>query len=268
MRPVADYHNHTFLCGHASGEPYQYVDQALALKLEEIGFSDHAPLVSHEDSRITMSYDQLPLYHRMLEDLKEQYKHADINIKIGIEADFIPGFEDKTRAILESYPYDYVIGSVHFIRDFPFDNPKHKDRLKTEDINQVYRDYNVLLRESANTGLFDIIGHIDLVKKFGDKPTEDLRSDFQKTAEVFFANDVTIEINSSGLRKPVQEIYPALDILKIYCQAGVRITFGSDAHAPGEVGYAFDQAAFLAKKAGYKEYACFKKRKIFKVIEL
>jgi len=268
MNPIVDYHNHTFLCGHAIGEPFEYVDAALKLGLKEIGFSDHAPLVSHEDPTVTMSFEQLPRYHQMLEELKERYAEADIMIKVGIEADFIPGYEEKTRAILEGYPYDFVIGSVHFIGDFPFDDPKHKDRLKTDNINQVFLDYNALLRQSAKSGLFDIMAHIDLVKKFGDRPTQDLSKDIKETAKVFKEAGVVIEINSSGLRKPVQEIYPSLSVLKIFAETEVPITFGSDAHTPGEVGADFDKSMELAKQAGYREYVSFDKRQISKRIAI
>ncbi|MDD3375524.1 MAG: histidinol-phosphatase HisJ family protein [Candidatus Omnitrophica bacterium] len=262
MKPIIDYHNHTILCGHAIGEPFEYVDQALSLGLKEIGFSDHAPLVCHDDPTVTMSFEQLPRYHGMIEDVQKKYEDKDIKIRLGIEADFVVGFEEKTKAILDGYAYDYVIGSVHFIGDFAFDNPTQKERLKTNNINKVYLDYHQLLRQSAESGLFDIMAHVDLVKKFGDRPTEDLTDDLRVTAEVFKKTGVVIEINSSGLRKPVGEIYPSLPNLKIYCEAGVPITFGSDSHAPNEVGSGFEQAFDLARAAGYSEYVLFEKRQI------
>lgn len=268
MEPRADYHMHTFLCGHASGKPFEYADRALKLGLSEIGFSDHAPLVSHDDPSITMSFDELPHYHEMLETLKTQYAKKNLKIKIGIEADFIPGYEEKTKAILDAYPYDYVLGSVHFIGNFAFDNPKQKDRLQTSNIDKVYLDYHALLRESAACGLFDVMSHVDLVKKFGDRPTKDLSAEIEKTAQVFKNSGVVIEINSSGLRKPVREIYPSLSDLKIYCAAGVLITFGSDAHAPEEVGSGFKEAFELAKNAGYKEYVLFDQRKIVERVKI
>src|SRR3989338_9602404 len=113
MLPKVDYHMHTPLCGHGVGEPGEYVEQALKVGLSEIGFSDHAPLVSHEDARYTMTRDQLPLYHGMIEGVQKKFKN--FTIKLGLEADYIPGFEDATRKILEGYPYDFVIGSIHFI---------------------------------------------------------------------------------------------------------------------------------------------------------
>lgn len=268
MKPIADYHMHTFLCGHAIGEPAAYADHALALGLKEIGFSDHAPLVSHEDPSITMSFEQLPRYHTMLEALRDQYARKNLKVKIAIEADYIPGFEAKTQKILDGYPYDYVLGSVHFIGDFAFDNPQEKERLKTNNIDKVYLDYHALLRKSAQSKLFDVMAHVDLVKKFGDRADMDLTLEVEKTADIFKKSNVVIEINSSGLRKPVQEIYPSLAELSIYCGAGVMITFGSDAHAPNEVGYGFSDAVQWAKKAGYREYVLFEKRQIIDTIKL
>ena len=140
--------------------------------------------------------------------------------------------------------------------------------LEADNINKVYLDYHALLRKSAQSGLFDVMAHVDLVKKFGDRPTEDLTPEIEKTAQVFKKSGVVIEINSSGLRKPVREIYPSLTDLVIYCKAGVPITFGSDAHAPNEVGYGLKDAYVLAKNAGYKEYVMFEKRQIAQRIKI
>src|SRR5689334_8369435 len=114
QQPISDYHMHTPLCGHAIGKPEEYAHQAIKVGLKEIGFSDHARLVYHIDPKITMSFDQLPLYHKMIENVRK-LNESKLTIKVGIEADFIPGFEDKTKAIFKGYDYDYVIGSVHFI---------------------------------------------------------------------------------------------------------------------------------------------------------
>ena len=252
MIPICDYHMHTPLCGHAVGEPKEYAEHAKAIGLEEIGFSDHAPLVSHEDPKITMSLKQLPLYNKMIEEVRSKY--APLRVKIALEADFIPGFEKKTKEIIQSYPYDYIIGSVHFINSWGFDDPAQRNGWKEKDINQVYHDYYALLRQSAESGLFDIMGHVDLVKKFGHRATENMLGEVKKTAKVFKKTGVTIEINTSGLRKPVKEMYPAFDCLKIYCQTGVPLTFGSDAHFPKDVGKDFDLAVMLAKSVGYREY--------------
>ena len=263
--PIADYHMHTPLCGHASGKPREYAQQAQRLGLEEIGFSDHAPLVSHEDPKITMNLKQLPQYHQMIEDVVRDF--PSLRVKIALEADFIPGFEKKTKAILESHPYDYVIGSIHFINRWGFDDPAERLRWDQKDIDTVYREYYSLLRQSAESGLFDIMGHVDLVKKFGHRATADMKGEVEATAKVFKKTGVAVEINTSGLRKPVQEMYPSPECLRIYQKAGVPLTFGSDAHAPQDVGKDFDKAVALAKSVGFTEYLLFKQKKIERIVK-
>jgi histidinol-phosphatase (PHP family) len=267
MIPLNDYHMHTPLCGHAVGEPKEYVEQAIKLGFKEMGFSDHAPYVHMVDPKVTMNKDQLPDYYRMIEEVRDQYRDK-IKVKIAIEADFIPGYESKTQAILDDYPYDYVIGSVHFIKDWGFDNPSERDQWDESDVNQVYRDYYDLLRQSARSKMYDIVAHADLVKKFGHRATEDMTGEIQKNAQVFKETGMTVEINTSGLRKPAKEIYPALSNLEIYSQAGIPLTFGSDAHDPIDVGKDFAAAVELAKKAGYKEYVLFKNRKIEQSVKI
>lgn len=267
MSIISDYHIHTKLCGHATGELSEYADQAIKIGLKEIGISDHAPLVSHEDPTITMSMEDLPVYHKMIEGLKSQYSDR-LLIKFGVEADFIEGYEEKTKAILGGYPYDYVIGSVHYVDMWGVDNPDEQYKWKEKKINNVYRAYHKNLQKCALSGMYDIMGHVDLVKKYGHRPDEDISDVVKETARVFKESNVVIEINTSGLRKPAAEIYPSLSDLKIYCAAGVHIVFGSDSHAPYEVGCDYDKALIYAKSAGYKEYALFKKRKIDRLVEL
>ena len=267
MKPIVDYHMHTFLCGHASGQPHEYIQAAVAAGLEEAGFSDHAPLVSHDDPTLTMSRDQLPQYHHMIEDVRARFD-GQIRVRVGIEADFLEGCENKTREILDGYAYDYVIGSVHYIENWGFDDPKEIAKWKQADVDQVYRQYYLYLRKSAQSGLFDIMGHVDLVKKFGHRPSQTLFEEIKKTADTFKDAGVAIEINTSGLRKPAKEMYPALEDLKIYCERGIPLTFGSDAHQPQEVGMDFDKAAALAKEAGYQEYVLFENREICQKVKL
>jgi histidinol-phosphatase (PHP family) len=258
---------HTPLCGHAVGEPEAYCRHAIQLGLREIGFSDHAPLVAYHDPSVTMAMADLPKYYRMIEDVRARFA-GQLRVKIGLEADYIPGYEDQTRAIIEDYPYDYVIGSVHFIRDWGFDNPAQMNGWKQRDIDEVYQTYYTLLQQSAQSGLFDIMGHVDLVKKFGHRPVSDFKEVVRRTASVFKACGVAIEINTAGLRKPVKEMYPSTDILAIYRETGVPLTFGSDAHQPQDVGCDFDQALELARAVGYQEYALFCDRKLERTVPI
>ncbi len=259
--PKIDYHMHTALCGHAVGSLEEYVQHAISIGLTEMGFSDHAPMVHERLQGVTMDYRQLPLYHRLIDEVKAKYADKII-IKYALEADFIPGFEDKTKAIIDAYPYDYIIGSVHYVNGWAVDDPATIERWKTQDVNQIWHDYFKLLRQSAQTGMFHIIGHSDLPKKFGYRPTVDMTDEVKATAKVFKETGVAVEINTSGLRKPIKEMYPCPAYLKIYCEAGVPLTFGSDSHTPQDVGKNFKEAVELAKAAGYSEHLVFTKGKI------
>ncbi len=256
-----DYHMHTTLCGHANGSVEEYVQHAIKIGLKEIGFSCHAPMVHERLQRVTMDFSQLPLYHQLTNDMKVKYA-GKLSIKIALESDYIEGFEQQTKAIIDGYNYDYIIGSVHYVDGWAIDDPATLERWKTQDINQVWKNYFALLRKSAQTGYFNIIGHSDLPKKFGHRPTIDLTEDVKATAQVFKQAGVAVEINTSGLRKPVKEMYPALNYLTIYHDAGVPLTIGSDSHSPTDVGKNFDDAVTLAKNAGYTEYVTFNQRKI------
>ena len=165
-----------------------------------------------------------------------------------------------------------MIGSVHFMKqpegDWAFDDPREIERWKKADVDEVYRNYYRLIQGAATSGLYDIMGHVDLVKKFGHRPKTDLTELVRQTAHVFAQTGVAIEINTSGLRKPAKEIYPSLDVLKCYSAERVPITFGSDAHDPKDVGADLDLAHDLALAAGYTDYLVFKQRKVEKRVKL
>lgn len=237
-----------------------YVEKGLAAGLTEIGFSDHLPFFHKRDPGYTMALEELPGYVEEVERLRRRY--PTIRIKLGIEADYFPGQEIETEQLILAHPFDYVLGSVHFIDGWGFDIPEEKESWKGKDVEEVYRRYFDLLRQSARISFFDIIGHSDLVKKFGYRPNVALDREIDETAHVFKEEGVTVEINTSGLRKPAKEIYPSAALLEAYHKYGVPIVFGSDAHAPAEVGGDFDQALALARKVGYQEALIYEGRKV------
>ncbi|MEI8344884.1 MAG: histidinol-phosphatase HisJ family protein [Candidatus Omnitrophota bacterium] len=259
MKIIADYHVHTALCAHATGTPVDYIRQARKAGLKILGFADHAPLLLRTKNRYTMYRRQLPLYRRLVRGAAAKFD--DIRVVTGLEADYLPGYESRIRRMLAEYPYDFIIGSVHFIDGWAFDDPRLRQSWGCRSVDDVYLKYYDHLDRAAGSGLFDIMGHVDLVKKFGDRPSSDMAKRVRQTAGVFKRCGVAIEVNTSGLRKPVREIYPSLEALKIYCKAGVPITFGSDAHAWGEVGMDFDKACRHAKAAGYRRYVLFENRR-------
>ncbi len=260
---LPDYHIHTWRCGHAAGTPDAYVAAARAAGLSEIGFADHIPIYwlpeAERDPSLAMEEEELAEYVAEVVRLREE--NPDLTIRLGIEADFIPGRTVELAAVLFSAPFDYVIGSVHYIDGWAFDHPAHLTGYAQRDIRAIYADYFRLLQEAARSGLFDILAHPDLVKKFGYRPEDDLRPWYAETAAVFAACGVCVEVNTAGLRAPAGEIYPALDFLKVCREYGVPVTAGSDAHAPGQVGYAWEQALEWLRAAGYREVAVFEKRR-------
>lgn len=255
---LPDYHIHTPLCGHAGGEMEEYVAAARALGMPEMGFADHLPLFHIEDPTLTMCQEDLPVYAARVAELQEA--NPDFPIRLGIEADYIREHLDDVARALASYEFDYVYGSVHFIGGWGFDQSRFKYEFERRDINEVYEIYFRTVMEAAGTGLFDIMTHLDVVKKYGHRPTVDMSPLYHEVGEALAKSNVAIELNSSGLHKPVAEVYPGLELLKIMNEHGVPITFGSDSHKPRQVGRDFDKLLVLARSAGYTDYVGFKGR--------
>lgn len=258
-----DYHIHTSRCGHATGEMIKYVEQAIKLGIKEIGFADHIPMYwideKQRDPSLAMREEQLPEYVAQVLRLREDY--SEITIRLGLEVDYIPGCEDKAGLLIDAYPFDYVLGSVHYIDGWGFDNPAYLEQYRHININDLFHRYFTQLQAAARSGLFDIMAHPDLVKKFNYRPAENLQQLYNDTARVLKEAGVCLEVNTAGLRAPVNEIYPAPDFLAACCQYGVPVTLGSDAHAPGQVGYRFDLGRDMLIQVGYTGLATFNQRK-------
>ncbi len=174
---------------------------------------------------------------------------------LGIEADYRPGTIAQVTALLDEYPFDYVIGSVHHLGAWGFDDPRQMDGYEQRDIDDIWTEYFELVGDAAESGLFTILGHLDLVKKFGYRSTRLLDRELDRLVQRIARSGVLVEINTAGLHKPVKEAYPTLEILRRLYAAGVDVTFGSDAHKPSEVGRDFEHAAGLAREAGYSRFA-------------
>jgi histidinol-phosphatase (PHP family) len=258
---IVDYHMHTLADVYGKHEPVEYIKIAKEKNLDEIGFSEHFHI---KPKYYSLKYKQLPEYIKMVQSLKNT---AGIPLKLGIEMDFVPGLEEEIRKIIESNPFDYIIGSVHFIGNWDFDNPEKISSYDKWDLYKLYQVYFNMIKQAAKSKLFNIIGHIDLIKIFGFKPKRDISNLLEDTIEILGKCNVCIEVNTSGLRKPCREIYPSEKLLKMSFDKGVQITLGSDAHKPEDVGRDFDKAIFLIRKVGYKKIATFENRKM-KLVEL
>jgi histidinol-phosphatase (PHP family) len=259
-----DYHMHTPLCRHASGEPSEYAAHALALGLTEIGFSDHSPMRQDDFDNWRMRFDQLDEYVEKVERARRD--HPALTIKLSLEVDYLPGQEDWIAELAGRHPWDYLIGSVHYVSEtWAIDNPEQLSKWKERDAYEVWELYVDRLRAAAETGWFHILGHIDLPKKFGMVPERDCTPLFGPLLQLAGKEGIAIELNTAGLRKDCREIYPGPAILQLAREHGVPITFGSDAHAPEEVGGGFAQAIQLARSAGYRDCARFTRGKIEKL---
>jgi histidinol-phosphatase (PHP family) len=256
----ADYHMHTPLCRHATGEPRELAAHALEAGLSEIGFSDHSPMARDDFDNWRMRLDQLDEYVERVRQAQREF--PKLTIRLALEVDYLPGHEDWIRSLAGRHPWDYLIGSVHYVSDnWAVDNPSQLSQWKDRDPFEVWSAYFDRLTQAAQSGLFDIIGHADLPKKFGFIPKRDCTPLFRNFLRAARQADVAVELNTAGLRKECREIYPSPAFVALMFEQGIPITFGSDAHAPGEVGFAFDQAVRLAKSVGYAQSRIFEHRK-------
>ncbi len=250
---------HTPLCHHATGEPVDYARRAVELGLTEIGFSDHSPMPRDDFDNWRMRDDQLDEYVARVRLAQKAF--PQLTIRLALEVDFLPGHEDWIRKLAARHPWDYFIGSVHYVSDsWDIDNPAKLSEWKKRDAFEVWSVYFERLTLAAESKLFDIIGHADLPKKFGIRPAQDCTPLYEKFLNAAAKTGCAVELNTAGLRKDCKEIYPSRQLLEIAFKKNVPITFGSDAHAPEDVGMNFPEAIQLARSAGYQKCCRFEQR--------
>ncbi len=252
---IVDLHNHTKLCNHAEGEIDEYIEKAIECGIKYFGFSEHAPMCFDEKYRI--SFEQMGEYEKSILDAKERYKEK-IEILLGYEVDYLRGYMDER--VLKA-DVDFLIGSVHFIEEWGFDNPEFIGNYKNFDIDEIWQKYFDAIEEMAKSNLFDIVGHLDLIKIFKYMPKKDINEIAKNALLAIKKADMSIEINVAGFRKPIGEAYPSFSLLKEMRKLDIPITFASDAHKPEQVGLYSSEATEMAKNAGYSECVFYKNRK-------
>lgn len=258
---LADYHTHTPLCLHAEGKPEEYLDQAIAANLVDYGISDHAPQSPEPFDDWRMLEEDLPQYFEWIERAR-QHAAGRVQVRSGLECDWLPDCHDWISHLDAQHEWDYLIGSIHYLGDkWDFDNPKWLGRWAETDVAEVWTTYWKEYEKMASSGLFDFLGHPDLIKKFAYTPAGDLRRFYDPVIEAVAANDVAIELNTAGFHKPCSEQYPSSEFLNLAAEAGIAITLSSDAHHPSEVARDFDKGLQLIKKAGFTKLCRFEKRK-------
>jgi histidinol-phosphatase (PHP family) len=251
---------HTPLCRHAVGEPEEYARRAVEIGLTEIGFSDHSPMQQDNFDNWRMNLSQLDEYVTKMR--AAQKKFPQLTIRLALEVDYLPGHEGWIRELAAMHPWDYFIGSVHYVSDsWAIDDPQKLSEWKHRDSREVWQVYFERLTMAVESKLFEIIGHTDLPKKFGHKPPDNITPLYETFLDAAKKSGCAIELNTAGLRKDCKEIYPSRQILELTFRKNVPITFGSDAHAPQEVGMNFAEAAELARSVGYREACQFANRR-------
>ncbi|MCL1846827.1 MAG: histidinol-phosphatase HisJ family protein [Coriobacteriia bacterium] len=261
-----DTHTHTWFSGHGSGTVEELVQAACDQGLTTIALTEHLPLPAQLDPEggYGMTLEQVSQY--VEEVLAARAKHPQIEVILGVEVDWREGAEAWLLELLSQAPYELVLGSVHLFADveatsgvslnsfWPFDHPGYIDGWAERGEENVWREYFRLWRDLVNSALpLTIMTHPDLPKRLGFKPKFDPREMYVAMAELVAARGLLIEVNTSGLHKPVAELYPAPALLSAFRQAGVGCTVSSDAHEPGHVGRDLDAAYAAMRAAGYTQ---------------
>jgi histidinol-phosphatase (PHP family) len=259
---IVDYHMHLRdpeeRIDHTVEAVERWVDAAAARGIDEIGFAEH--VYYFEQTRPL--WDEPFMLERNVYDLERyvgavlEAKGRGLPVKLGLEVDYAAGRERETAEVLAPYPWDYLLGSVHFVDGFAVDQePGLVEKLGPE---EGWRRYFVWLRNAARSGLFDSLSHPDLVKHHGPRATvESVQWLHEETSDAIEAAGVCVEVSAAGLHKPVGELYPDAPLLEACRARGVPITLASDAHVPQHVGRDLDRAIELARSAGYETVTVF-----------
>jgi histidinol-phosphatase (PHP family) len=266
---LTDYHVHLrlddsperFVETFTAATVERYRETATERGISELGVAEHI-------YRFSAALDiwEHPFWRRYAFDDLDAYcgfVREETDLKLGIEMDFVPGREDRIANELDGRDWDYVVGSIHFLRDHSLDTEDYSIWGAGESPEKIWRRYFDTLAESARTGLYDIIGHPDLVKVWGRAapiPDGDLRRYYEPAVEAFAESGVAVELSTAGWRKPVGEQYPSRPYLEMLVDAGCPIALSSDAHTSDQLGFEYERAVELLEQAGVREIAVFERR--------
>jgi histidinol-phosphatase (PHP family) len=260
---IVDYHMHLRNgreeIAHDTWTVDPFVEAARKAGVDEIGFTEHIYYFKQTRGLWTVPYQS----ERCTCDI-EPYVEAvvlarsrGLPVKLGLEVDYVPGREEETRELLAPYPWDYLLGSVHFIGGLGVDGEEPR-LLDVVGVEEAWSLYFETLAAAARSGLFDSLAHPDLVKIFGVRAAS---FDYGPAVEAIADSGVAVEVSTAGLRKPVRELYPHPRFLAACRERDVPVTLASDAHSPDLVGRDFDLALELLRGAGYETVTLFEQRR-------
>jgi len=238
---------HTHLLGHNDREANReniraFLDEANRRELKEIGFADH-----------DYYWDQMNF--SLIREVAKDYPH--LSVRIGLEAEYRPHEESRIKNLVDQYPFDFVIGSVHEFDGWAFDIPEEEFMHWKKDADELYSKYFEVVTLAAKSGLFTTIGHLDLIKVFGVRPGKDILTLADEALTTVAEHGLVLEVNTNGRYKPVQEFYPERRLLEEIQRRGIDFTLGSDAHCAENVGRDLDEASQLLRQIGVKSLVGF-----------
>lgn len=253
-----DYHVHLEQGPFTTEWMQRFLEEGNKRGVVEIGFSEHGHrfkeaigLTASDGFRgkwvKTEATESIEDYIKAV----EKAKAMGLPVKLGLELDYIPEYEKDILAFSKSYPFDYVLGGIHWLGDFGFDHPDLIGEWGKKDVDKVYDEYFDTLLLAVQSGIYDCIAHPDVIKVFGHRATKDMGPRYEEVAKALADMDICAEVSTAGLRKPIGEIYPSVSFMQSLARHNVSIAINSDAHTPEDVGYGFNTAVDFVKGFGY-----------------
>jgi len=253
-----DYHTHTTY-SDGSGTVADSVEQAIAVGLSEIGISDHISAVQPSPWKMpSIAFADLGRYSA--EVRREASRHEGITVLLGIEADYAPEHEGQLHAMLDDQPFDYVIGGVHAVDGFDFDDPALRHDPRWDDPDALFAAYYDKVRQAAQFGKFDIIAHLDYIGLWGHTPGPAAAAAVAAALDAIAASGAAIELNTDRITDPAGVMYPSDTLLHAASDRGIPLVLGSDAHCAAHVGRLWDEAMQRAARSGFSGLLCISDR--------
>lgn len=285
---MSDYHLHLHEHGSGSGGPPlgvyppghidRYVEAALSRGVTEIGFTEHLYRCVESDAVLGRWWEREPearLGAELADWLARERtlslaryvevvldaKARGLPVKLGLEVDFVPGTERAVLQLLDGIPFDFLVGSIHWIGAWNFMRESAIAEYERRGTELAFAQYFELEAALAGSGMVDVLAHADVVARHGLRPEGELDRFYAPVVAAAARSGTAVEVSSAGLRHTIGSIYPAERFLARFHAAGVPITLASDAHLAGDAGLGHDAVVAAARGAGYTEYLRFTARR-------